>query len=148
MSTIEQFVVFLLGNEEYAISVDQVREIVCYAGATKLPNEPDYIEGIINLRGRTIPVVNLAQRFDLLQEKVENRRVIIVESLGMEVGVVVNEVTEVLLFDDSDIEPVPAIYQGNNFIRGIGNLKNRLLIILDIDKIFNEKEHLILKKAV
>lgn len=136
----EQLVVCQLGSEEYAVSITQVKEIIRYGGATKLPKTPDHLEGIINLRGKVIPVVDLAKRFGLVRDRADGVQAVIVESLGMEIGMVVDEVTEVLRLDEAAIEPAQAICHAGDFCRGIGKLEERLLIVLDIDKLFDEEE--------
>lgn len=143
----EQLVVFQLGNEEYAVSISQVKEIIRYSGVTKLPNTPSYMEGIINLRGKVIPVVDLASRFGLMLEKMDSRQAVIIEAAGREVGVVVDGVTEVLRIDDSAIEPPQTLTRTGEFIRGVGKLEGRLLIILDLDRLFSEEEKEILESA-
>jgi purine-binding chemotaxis protein CheW len=142
----EQLVLFRLGNEEYAISITQVKEIIQYKDATKLPNTPEYMEGIITLRGKVIPVVNLALRLELTTSKESDRRVLIVETAGREIGIVVDDVTEVIRLQESAIEPPPTA-TANGYIRGIGKEENRLLILLDVDKLFGEEEMQELKKV-
>ncbi|MDR7866532.1 MAG: chemotaxis protein CheW [Sporomusaceae bacterium] len=136
----EQLVVFRLGKEEYAVSITQVKEIIRYGGATKLPNTPDHMEGIINLRGKVIPVIDLAKRFGLVREKTDGAQAVIVEAARREVGVVVDGVTEVLRIEDSAIELAQTVCHAGQFLRGIGKLEGRLLIILDLDKLLSEEE--------
>ena len=136
----EQLVVFRLGQEEYAVSIAQVKEILHYKGATKMPHTPAYMEGIITLRGKVIPVVELAMRFGLVASSTVERRVVIVEAAGQEVGIVVDEVTEVIRLQESAIEPVPAMSVRNDYVRGIGKDNGRLLILLDLAKLFREDE--------
>lgn len=143
----EQLVVFQLRNEEYALSISKVKEIIRYNGATKLPDTPDYLEGIINLRGKVIPVVDLARRFGLTREKQDGVQALIVEAAGREVGVVVDQVTEVLRLDDSDIELPQAACRTGEFLRGIGKVEKRLLIILELDRLFSEEEQQLLQAA-
>lgn len=135
----EQLVLFSLGNEEYAISITQVKEIIQYKGVTKLPNTPAHMEGIITLRGKIIPVVNLALRLELAITKTEEQQAVIIETAGREIGIVVDEVTEVIRLQDNAIEPPPTA-TGNRYIRGIGKTGNRLLILLDVDKLFDAEE--------
>jgi len=142
----EQLVLFSLGKEEYAISINQVKEIIHYKDATKLPNTPEYVEGIITLRGKIISVVNLALRLELAISKNSDKRVLIIETAGREIGIVVDEVTEVIRLQDSAIDPSPTA-TGNDYIRGIGKEGNRLLILLDVDKLFGEEEMQELKRV-
>jgi len=137
----EQLVVFRLGKEEYAISISQVREIIYYQGATKLPNTPDYTEGIINLRGKIIPVIDLAVKFCLETEKVPDRRAIIIETGDQEFAIIVDEVTEVKKLQDSAIDVVQSIAGGGKeYLRGIGKDSGRLLILLNAERILSSGE--------
>lgn len=140
----EQLVVFRLGNEEYAVSISQVKEIVSYGGATRLPNTPEYLEGIINLRGNVIPVINLAKQFGMARGNEKGTQVVIVEAAGREVGVVVDVVSEVLRIDSSAIEPAQTVQHVGEFLRGIGKLDGRLIIILELDKLFSDEEQALL----
>jgi purine-binding chemotaxis protein CheW len=144
----EQLVVFQLGNEEYAITISQVKEIIRYGGATRLPDTPPHMEGIINLRGKVIPVIDLAKRFGLTREKTEDIQAVIVEAAGREVGVVVDLVSEVLRIEESAVEPAQTVHHAGDFLRGIGKLEGRLLIILDLDKLFSDQEQDLMATAV
>lgn len=144
--TEEQLVLFSLGKEEYAISITQVKEIIQYKEVTKLPNTPKYMEGIITLRGKIIPVIDLAMRLELAPLKKSDKRVLIIETAGWEIGIVVDEVTEVIRLQDSAIDPWQTT-TGNGYVRGIGKKGNRLLILLDVDKLFGEEEMKELKKV-
>jgi purine-binding chemotaxis protein CheW len=142
----EQLVSFRLGNEEYAVSITQVKEIIQYKDVTRLPNTPEYMEGIISLRGKIIPVIDLSKRLELETSKNGDKRALIIETVGREVGIVVDEVTEVIRLQDSAIDPPPTA-TGNGYIRGIGKDGDRLLILLDVDKLFSEEEMQELKKV-
>ncbi len=143
----EQLVVFRLGKEGYAVSIAQVKEIIQYKGATKIPNTLGYMEGIINLRGKVIPVIELAARFGMVVKGETDRRVVILETAGQEVGIVVDEVTEVIRLQDSAIEPAPTLTASNDYIRGIGKDRDRLLILLNVEKLFSFKEMEVLKEV-
>jgi len=133
-------VVFRLAREEYAIPIAQVKEIIRFQSATKLPNMPGYMEGIINLRGKVLPVIDLAGKFVLQTEKRLEKQALIVELGGKEMGLVVDSVTEVLRIDETAMEAAGTIAQTNLFIRSIGKVSDRLLIILDLDKLFTAEE--------
>jgi purine-binding chemotaxis protein CheW len=135
----EQLVLFSIGNEEYGISITQVKEIIQYKCATQLPGTPEYIEGIITLRGKIIPVVNLALRLELSTTNIDDKRVLIIEAAGREIGIVVDKVTEVIRLAERAIVQPPAA-TANKYIRGIGKEGKRLLILLDVDKLFGEEE--------
>jgi purine-binding chemotaxis protein CheW len=143
----EQLVVFRLGDEEYAVPISKVREVVQYEGATKIPNIPDYMEGVINLRGKIIPVVDLAIKFALSERENADECTVILETERGEVAVIVDEVTEVATLPDSAIEPVPDT-MASSFLRGIGKSGERLLIILDIEKIFAQEDFDFYNEAV
>jgi len=142
----EQLVLFSLGNVEYAISIAQVKEIIQYKGANKLPNSPGFMEGIINLRGKIIPVIDLARRLNLTTAGNADKRALIIESEGREIGIVVDAVTEVIRIQDNAIEPPPQT-SAAEYIRGIGKAGDRLLILLDVDKLFSGDTAHVLKKA-
>jgi len=133
----EQFIVFTLGQEYYAIAISQVKEIIHYQGSTKLPNTPLYMEGIINLRGKLLPVIDLAGKFGIQAGNGQDRRAVIVEALGRDVGMLVDDVTEVLWLQETAIEPPPAICAcRKEYIRGVGKDKDRLLILLELENLF------------
>ena len=133
-----QLVSFKIGKEEFGVDILRVQEINRMMMLTKVPNTPDYIEGVINLRGRIIPVINLRTRLGLpFKEYDENTRIIVVEVEENTVGFIVDEVNEVLRIPQSIIEPPPAIVGGvnSNFITAIAKLDNSLLILLDLNNI-------------
>ena len=136
----QQMVLFRLGADEYGIPISQVKEIIQYRGATKMPQTPDSMEGVINLRGKVIPVIELTKRFGLVASVSSDKRAIIIETEGQKIGVVVDEVTEVIRLQDTAIEPAPTMTMSNDYIRGIGKNDDRLLILLDVDKLFGSKE--------
>ncbi|MBP1763488.1 MAG: cheW 2 [Firmicutes bacterium] len=140
-------VVFRLAREEYAIPIAQVKEIIRFQSATKLPNMPGYMEGIINLRGKVLPVIDLAGKFVLQTEKRLEKQALIVELGGKEMGLVVDSVTEVLRIDETAMEAAGTIAQTNRFIRAIGKVADRLLIILDLDTLFTAEETVTIQAA-
>ncbi|HWR40876.1 MAG TPA: chemotaxis protein CheW [Patescibacteria group bacterium] len=145
----EQLVVFRLGKEFYGISIAQVREIITEQNATKLPRTPEFMTGIINIRGKIVPVVELAARLGLNIEKADDRRIMIVETGGQEIGVIVDEVAEVLHLPESAIEePLEISSDKREHIRGIGKENNRLLILLEVGKLFSPEELKEFKDAV
>ncbi|UCD35434.1 MAG: chemotaxis protein CheW [Nitrospiraceae bacterium] len=133
-----QFVTFTLNNEHYAVDILNVQEINRITEITRVPNSPDYVEGVINLRGKVIPVINLRRKFHLAdRETDETSRIIIMEIGGITNGLIVDSVSEVLRVPSSVIEPPPAVSSdmGSKFIKGIAKLEDRLIILLDIDKL-------------
>lgn len=133
-----QLVVFKLGREEYGVSILQVQEIKRMTDITRVPHTPDYITGVINLRGSVLPVVDLKKRLDLpAQTHTDHTRIIIVKIDEIVVGMVVDAVSEVLAIDQENIESPDAVVGGvaANFISGVGKLDNRLLILLNLEMI-------------
>jgi purine-binding chemotaxis protein CheW len=136
----DQVVVFHLGKEEYCVPIHQVREIIQYKGATMLPGTPKHFEGIINLRGRIIPVIDLAVKFGAEGTGGE-RQALIVDFGEKNFGIVVDQVSEVLHLRDADIEAAPTqVAGGGAFIRGIGKAEGRLLILLELANLVDEAE--------
>ena len=138
-SDLLQLVTFGLDNEEYAVDILKVREINRLREITKIPNAPDYLEGVINLRGRVIPVINLRNNFGLPhQENDAKTRIMIMDMNGLTMGVIVDYVSEVLRISPDIVEPAPAMTlekAGNSFIRGIAKMEDRLVILVDMDSI-------------
>jgi len=128
---------------EYGIPIIQVQEIINMTRPTRLPQAPDFVEGIINLRGNIIPIIDLKKRFSMgASEITSDTRSIVVEVDGQKVGIIVDEVSEVLRLANSEIEPPPAVIGGISaeYLTGVGKLGDRLLILLDMNKILNENE--------
>ncbi len=138
-----QMVAFKLKAEEFAVDIHQVREVLKMTQVTPLPQSAHYIEGVINLRGEVIPVVDLRKRFELSEEKRnEQTRIIIVEITGNDVGLIVDSVTEVLRFSATAIQAPPTRIAGTrtDLIKGVGKIHDRLLIILNLEKILTSEE--------
>jgi len=138
-----QVVGFRIGRETFGLPISIVREIVRVPEITSVPNAPDYIEGVINLRGRIIPVVDLRKRFgDKTFERDKKNRIVVVELGSRAVGLIVNSASEVLRIRPSEIdEPHNVFKEGElNYITGIGKLNGRLVILLDLNKILERGE--------
>jgi len=138
-----QLVSFNLDSEEFGVDILKVQEIIKMISITKVPNAPAFIEGIINLRGKVIPVVNLRMRLGMIKKELDkNTRIIVIEMNGKTFGFVVDSVSEVLRIERNIIETPPEIVAGINsdFITAVGKLEDRLLILLDLEKIFSDKE--------
>jgi purine-binding chemotaxis protein CheW len=138
-----QLVSFNLGEEEFGVDILKVQEINRMVPITRVPNTPVYVEGVINLRGKVIPIIDLRRRFGLdRREQDKNTRIIVVEISGKVVGFVVDSVSEVLRIPKSVTEPPPPIIAGveADYITAVGKLQDRLLILLDLDKIFSMEE--------
>jgi purine-binding chemotaxis protein CheW len=137
-----QLVTFTLEKEEYAVDILSVQEINRITEITRVPNAPDYVEGVINLRGKVIPVVNLRKKFGLdNRETDDSSRVIIMDIQGVTYGLVVDSVSEVLRIPANIVEPPPpmASSMSSMFIKGIAKLENRLIILIDIDKCLGQQ---------
>ena len=145
-----QLVSFSLGNEEFAVDILKVQEINRMIEITKVPKSPDFVEGVINLRGKVIPIIDLRRRFGLnAQEHDKQTRIIVVDIKGKIIGLVVDSVSEVLRLSSETIEPPPPMVAGVDaqYICGVGKLDNRLLILLDLNKILSSEENNILVNA-
>lgn len=138
-----QFVVFRLGNEEYGVPITQVKEINRLTATTKVPKSPVFVEGIINLRGQIIPIIDMKKRFDLpLTEYTGDARIIVIQVGIHTFGVQVDSVSEVLRINSSNIEPAPHIISGidSQYITGVAKVGERLLILLDLDMLLSDEE--------
>ena len=138
-----QVVGFRIGRETFGLPISIVREIVRVPEITSVPNAPEYIEGVINLRGRIIPVVDLRKRFgDKTFERDKKNRIVVVELGSRAVGLIVNSASEVLRIRPSEIdEPHNVFKEGElNYITGIGKLNGRLVILLDLSKVLERGE--------
>lgn len=135
-----QLVTFAISEEEFGIEILRVQEIIRIMPITKVPNSPPAVEGVINLRGKVIPVIDLRKRFGLEPREHDNQtRIIVIEIHGMIIGFVVDGVSEVLRIKSDTVEAPPAVVAGvdSEYIKGVGKLDDRLLILLDLDKLFS-----------
>jgi len=138
-----QLVSFRLGSEEYGVNIMQVQEIIKLTDITQVPKAPAFVEGIIDLRGRVLPIVDLRERFGMEQrEDTDATRIVVVNIDDMTVGLIVDSVSEVLRIPNRSIEPPPPIIAGieSRFLQGIGRVNKRLLILLDLQKVFSRAE--------
>ena len=138
-----QLVTFRLGNEEFSLDILRVQEIIRHMELTRVPRTPDFVDGVINLRGRVIPVLDLRKRFGLpSEERTNETRIIVVDVDNKTVGLKVDAVSEVLRLPADTVEPAPAIVTGaeSDYIKGVGKLDGRLLILLDVEKILTRTE--------
>lgn len=138
-----QLVSFNIGSEEFGVDILKVQEIIRMVEITRVPQAPHYVEGVINLRGKVIPIVDLRKRFSLqMKEYDKNTRIVVVDIDGSIMGMIVDAVSEVLRLPASTIEPPPDIVTGVNaeYIKGVAKLENRLLIFLDLSRVVDFKE--------
>ena len=134
-----QLVSFVLAGEEFAVDILAVQEINRMMDLTRVPQSPPEVEGVINLRGKIIPVVDLRKRFGMpAVERTEQSRIVVVEINKRVLGFLVDRVNEVLRIDRGIVEPAPrmACSIESEFIAGVGKLEDRLLILLDLNKLF------------
>ena len=133
-----QLVGFRLGKKEYGIDILKVQEINRIAEITRIPQSPDFVEGVINLRGNVIPIIDLRKRFHMPEREHDRQtRIVVGEIEGRTVGFIVDAVSEVIRLPANSVEPPPKIVadQQVEYIKGVGKLDDRLLMLLDIDKI-------------
>jgi purine-binding chemotaxis protein CheW len=138
-----QLVTFEVAGEEFAVDILTVQEINRMMQITRVPQSPHFIEGVINLRGRIIPVVDLRKRFGMeAREHNSDSRIVVVEVAARVLGFIVDRVHEVLRIDHSIVEPAPAMVTGidSDYIEGVGKLEDRLLILLDLKRLFSLKQ--------
>ena len=138
-----QLVTFNIGKEEFGMDIHHVQEINRMTNITKVPNSPIYVEGIINLRGGVIPVIDLRLKLNAEKKEIDkNTRIIVAEVENKIVGFIVDAVNEVLRIPDKLIEEPPAMVAGidSEFIKAVGKLEDRLLILIDIKKIIQAND--------
>jgi purine-binding chemotaxis protein CheW len=143
-----QLVSFKIGDEEFGVDILSVQEINRMSQVTKVPNTPDFIEGVINLRGRIIPVLDLRVKLGMARkEHGKDTRIVVVELKGQTIGFIVDEVSEVLRVPKEITEAPPDMIGGVNsdYITSIGKLEDRLLIMLDLEKILSTSDFKVLE---
>lgn len=155
MSSVKQYLTFLLDEEIFAFDVMNIKEVIDYPKVTKLPNSPVYMEGIINLRGRGVPVIDLRVKFGI--EKIErtvDTSIIIVEveedGGTLLIGALVDAVREVIKLDSNELEPAPKLGMAINsgYIKAIGKLDESFIIILNMARVFSDREMEIMQEKV
>lgn len=142
-----QLVVFVLEKEDFACNISDVREVLKMVRVTPLPRSLDFVEGVINLRGEVIPVLDLRRRFGLQETlRTEKSRIIIVEVESRMVGLIVDSVSEVIRLSNNQIQEAPDHVAGNrtHLIVGVGKIEERLLIILNLERILTTEEQIAL----
>lgn len=150
MATLQQ-VVFKIDKEEYGVDIMKVNGIEKYQEVVKIPNAPEYVDGIINLRGEVLPIFNLRKKFHLADRPTdEDTKIIVAFTNDMKVGFVVDAVAEIMNIDDSEIEPTPKIITGieRRYIKSVAKVGQRMIILLDIELIVTDEEKLSLGQVV
>ncbi|TWC21779.1 CheW protein [Pseudomonas sp. SJZ085] len=138
-----QWVTFKLDNETYGINVMRVQEVLRYTEIAPVPGAPNYVLGIINLRGNVVTVIDTRQRFGLNSTEVnDNTRIVIIEADKQVVGILVDSVAEVVYLRQSEIETAPNVgnEESAKFIQGVCNKNNELLILVELEKMMSEEE--------
>ncbi len=142
-----QYLTFTLDNEQYAVEVEKVKEVLEYTAITHVPKMPEFMLGVINLRGSVVPVIDLRTKFNMNKtEKTVDTSIIVMEirfdNEIVELGALADSVQEVIELDEGQIEPAPRIGTklDTDFIEGMGKYEDKFLIILDIDKVFSAQE--------
>ncbi len=138
-----QLVVFDLAHEHYGVDISAVEGIIKMQAITAVPRAPQFVEGVTNLRGKVLPVIDLRRRFGLPpEEATKDTRIVVVEMNGATVGIVVDGVSEVLRVSPDSIEPPSPIVTtvDSAFIRGIAKIAERLVILLDLSKVLSADE--------
>jgi purine-binding chemotaxis protein CheW len=138
-----QWVTYRLGDETYGINVMQVQEVLRYTEIAPVPGAPDYVLGIINLRGNVVTVIDTRARFGLPPSDVtDNTRIVIIESDEQVVGILVDSVAEVVYLRSSEIESAPNVgtEESAKFIQGVSNRDGELLILVDLNKLLSDDE--------
>ena len=142
-----QLVCFRIANEEYGIDIMRVQEIIRIDTITEVPGAPHFVEGIVNLRGDVLPVINLRKRFGLpSMEYSDQNRILVVEMEGKITGLIVDAVSEVLRISEAQVEPTPKILtqsERGRYLDGIGKLNDgkRLILLMDVDSILTHAEN-------
>ncbi|MFH1767835.1 MAG: chemotaxis protein CheW [Candidatus Omnitrophota bacterium] len=139
-----QFVVFKIGSEEFGVGINQVKEIVRLIPITPIPRAPHFIEGVVNLRGQILAVIDLAKRLSIQTSgRSERTRIIVVEVEDHTVGMIVDEVAEVLRLAVANIDQTPELITSEvqqKYLKGVGKLGDRLLILIDLARILSSQE--------
>lgn len=146
-----QFVVFKLNNEEYAIEINSVEGILKYEEITNIPQTDEFILGVINLRGKVIPIYNVKRKFYGESSSItDDTRIIIIHNSDILIGIIVDSVLEVLKIPEENIELTDSIFseESNKTITGIGKVEDRLLMIIDIKSLLTETEKTKIKEVI
>ncbi|APX92999.1 chemotaxis protein CheW [Halomonas sp. 1513] len=138
-----EFLVFSLGEEEYAVDILKVQEIRGYENVTRIANAPDFIKGVTNLRGVIVPIVDLRIKFHLDSVEYGGQTVVIVVNVGERVvGIVVDGVSDVMSLTPEQIKPAPefGVTLSSDYLSGLGSLEDRMLVLVDIEKLLTSEE--------
>jgi purine-binding chemotaxis protein CheW len=145
-----QLVTFRVGGEEFGLDVFSVHEILSYQQPTPMPRAPEFVEGVLDVRGTLVPIVDLRRRFETPQVAYDDdTRIVLVDFNDERLGLVVDSVTEVLRAPETAVSPPPAYIRGlaAEFVRGIVRVGERLVVLIDLDRILSSEERIALAHA-
>lgn len=137
-----KFVTFFLESEEYALPISKVQEIKRIGEITRMPNAPSYVRGVMNLRGKVVPVIELKHRLNLGQINISKEsRIVVVEHASKILGLMVDKVSQVMNITSDKIENVPeeVVQVQENYIQGVGRIDDRMIILLDLEKVIGKQ---------
>ena len=149
-STAGEYLAFTLGQEEYGIDIQKVSEIRSYETPTRIANAPEFVKGVVNLRGIIVPIVDMRIKFNLGTPTYDQFTVVIILNIGHRVvGMVVDRVSDVTTLLPEQIKPAPAIggTMNTDYITGLGTLDERMLILVDIDKLMSSSDMALINAA-
>ena len=143
----DKYLTFIIGDKTFGINIEPVKEIIEYERLTRIPMTPGYIRGVVNLRGNVVPIIDLATRLDLDGRELSKRTCLIIlqlveEDETMDIGILVDSVSEVLDLPAADIEPAPSfgVEVRSDFIDGMGKIQGHFVTILDVEKVLSIQE--------
>ncbi len=148
---LDQLISFAISDEDYGVDIQTVKEVIRHREITRLPKAPAFVKGVINLRGDIIPIIDLRERFGMEQQEYTNMtRVIVVEVEGRSVGMVVDSVSHVIRIEEGQIElPPPCVgKKSEEYIRGVGKVDEKLIVLLHITRILTAEEKVEIDKLV
>lgn len=137
-----KYLTFFLASEEYGVEILKVHEIIGMLPITRVPRTPSFVRGVINLRGKVIPIIDLRDRFGMPHEGAEEQCIIVVQVHGIQLGVVVDKVSEVLSIAEGEIEPTPSfgVDVSTEYLLGLAKGDGRVRLLLDIDRVLTASE--------
>lgn len=138
----KQYIIFKLNDEKFAANINHIASITEYTSITPLPNGPAYVDGLLNLRGDIIPVVNLKKRFKMAEQKMNEKRILIARKNNVQIGFLVDDASQSMTVEESKILPPPkiAIKRENDYISEVCIYNNELIIVVDLDRVLSEDE--------
>lgn len=136
--SVGQYVVFTVYKQEFAVPIYEIKEVINYVKATKLPSVEDYFKGIINLRGELISVMDLALKLCIINKEIDSKHILIVETEERRTGAIVDEVKEIIELSEENIKELPYEVIYKKYIMGMGKLDNRLLVVISLKTLLEE----------